>query len=315
MKELKKKLIRNGFSKIASFVLAALTLIFLVMAMTNLSVDKDTAVDLAYNRESVGEYAYIDIKSFDEWACKYDDDTYYVVYDASNKVYNVILTDAQVSKMVKASDSSDEYAHYFNGSYRIYGLVKSTHSKVKSMIEEVYNLESGEYYDYFGSTHLDASENYKTNTLWMWLTFAIFSGLFTLIFGAVWIGQERSFSRENSGYTEEECARAIKLLDETDKKQKVIIDDEFLIGRNNGMLVKYSDILWIYERVSKSYGITTGKDLCINTSHNNRFFLPTKGKEKDQQIADMMNLIAQKNPEVMIGFTDVNSRAYRQMVK
>ncbi len=312
---MKKKLIKNGFSKGASFVLAAATVFFLIMGFSNLWGNRDEAENLIDHKSTANAYVYLDAVAFEEWVCKYGDDTYYTLYDNSGNIYLAVISNGTMNSMSRKAAGSEDYYHYFDGSYRLYGLVKMTSTSVISLVEQAYGISKSEYSKYFGSYYLDATDSPTANTAWMWLTFAIFSGLFTLIFGVIWIGSKRPFIKENSDYTEEEFARAAQLMDETDKKQKLIFGEEFIINRNSGMLVRYKDILWVHLVDVYYNGASVGLMLRIYTSKRNSYKLSPAVKNSDQELADMMNKIIEKNPEVLVGHTPENKQTYDSLTR
>ncbi len=67
--------------------------------------------------------------------------------------------------MVRAEARSEDYKHYFNESYRLYGLVKKTNGKVVSVVEEAYGISGKEYNQYFGSGYFNTTEKPKTETV------------------------------------------------------------------------------------------------------------------------------------------------------
>ena len=68
-KTFKKKLLKNGFSKWAFLVLAALTAVFLLLGLFINGAGKKDAKRLAEHKEDIGAYAYLDVAAFDECHC------------------------------------------------------------------------------------------------------------------------------------------------------------------------------------------------------------------------------------------------------
>ena len=314
-KTVRKKLIKNTFSKTASIVLAALTVVFLVLGFSNQQADKGEAKSLADNKAVNGAYAYLDAAAFDEWVCRSGDETYYVVFDSSGSTYLAAISDRTMKSMIKAESGTDDYRHFFEGSYRLYGLVKIVSRSVSSIVEDAYGISRSEYMEYFGSYYFDTTSNPNTNTAWMWWTFAMFSGMFAIIFFIIWIGSERPFNRETRDYTEDEYAEASWMMDETDKKQKLIWGDRLIIGRDSGMLVRYQDILWVHFVNVFFNGVNLGKMVRIHTLRRNSYKLKPAVKDSQQDLDDLMNVIIEKNPGILIGYTPENRKAYDSMTR
>ena len=314
-KSMKKKLIKNGFSKVSSFVLTALTVIFLIMAIPNFNPDKSQAVSYSNRKKEVGSYGYLDIIAYDEWVCKYDKDTYYIVYDTPGNVYLTVISSGTLKKISAKETLTDEFTHYLGEKYRLYGMVERVNSKVVSMVEDVYGISRSDYNEYIGPYYMDTTDTPNSNTGWMWVTFAIFSGMFAAIFFLIWTASERAFNKENADYTEDEFSEASKMLDEADRKQKVIFGDHFIINRGTSMLIRYSDILWIHLVDTYYNGVKMGRTLGIHTRKRNYYKIAPKMKDSAEELCNMMSAIVERNGEVLVGHTPENKREYDSMTK
>ena len=315
IKTIRKKLVKNRISKGSFIVLVLLTVIFLVLGYIRLQSGKGEVKTLAVYRDDAGTYAYIDVVAFDEWACRYGDDTYYVLYDGAGYVYLSVISDATMNKMIKEAARMEDFTHYFNGSYRLYGMVKKTSGAVISTVEETYGLTGQEYNDYLGKCYFNTKESPNSNSAWMWWTFSMFSGLFALIFFIIWFGQELPFNKETRDYTEADLAEVAKMLDEHDPKQNLIVGDKFIIYRNVGMLARYRDILWVHFAEVSAYGANLGRMLRIHTNKRNSFRVAPTIWRSDEQLEELQNAIIEKNPNVLVGYTSENRKLYREMTR
>ncbi len=270
---------------------------------------------LKNHKEDLGTYAYLDVVAFDEWVCTYRDETYYVLYDSSGEAYLSVISDSAMKKMERKAAKVEDYTHYFNENYRMYGLVKSVNYTVFGYVEDVYGLPDDQYVQYFGKCYFNTTENPNTNSAWMWWTFATFSGFFAAVFCIIWLGTEIPFRREIRDYTEEEFAEAARMLDETNKKQNVIFGEHFLISRGSGMLVRYSDILWMHLLDSYVNGVYMGRSVRVHTRRRNSFKLSPATANLQQELTDIMNRITEKNPDVLVGYSKENRKLYDSLTK
>ncbi len=149
-----------------------------------------------------------------------------------------------------------------------------------------------------------------SNRAWMWFTFSIFSVIFTAVFAMVAYGQESGFRREDRDYTEEEFAAAAALLEEAGRKQATIFGEDFLISVTQRVVVRYRDILWAYILQPYFYGAKTGRMLEIRTRKHNIFKLAPENHDDLEELEEMMRFLCEKNPGILVGFTDENKRIY-----
>jgi|GEM_PF-5790473 len=315
LKTFKKKFIKNGFSKWATAVLLAMTVLFIILGLIkNMSGEKYAQL-LKDHKEDEGTYAFIDVAAFDEWVCTYGDETYYLLFDRSGEAYLAVVSNSVMKDMERKASAVEEYTHYFDDSYRLYGLVKSTSYQVISNVEDVYGLDADQYRQYFGKCYINTTENPNTNRAWMWWTFSIFSGMFGLVFLIIWLGSESQFNKECRNFTEEEFAEAARMLDENDKKQQIIFGDDFVICREPAMLMRYSDMLWMHLVDTYYYGAKMGRSVRVYSRSKNSFKIYPTIKDSESELNDIMNRILDKKPDILVGYNNGNLKQYRALTK
>ncbi len=311
----KKKLIQNKVSKTVSFVLTALTVVFLILGLSSLWADKDEAMNLAGRKGAEGSYAYLDVIAFEDWVCKYGDDTYYTLYDESGEAYLAVISDREMKKMTEKEARKEDYIHYFDGSYRLYGLVKWTDAEVISLARQAYDISNKEFKQHFGSCCFNTTENPRTESDAMWQVFALFAGIFAAVAFIIWIGQEIPFNRECRDYGEEEFAEAARMMDEADPKQKLIFGEKYIVNRNMGSLVRYEDILWIHLVQTYMNGVYMGKSVGIHTRNRNYFKLAPNRKDSGEELREIQDRILEKRPDILIGYTKENQKEYDSLTR
>ncbi|MBE6117674.1 MAG: hypothetical protein E7188_03885 [Erysipelotrichaceae bacterium] len=159
--------------------------------------------------------------------------------------------------------------------------------------------------------------NLKTdeNTAWMWFTFSIFSVIFTAVFAMISYGLERGFNKEDKDYTEAEFTKAALILENADRKQPTIFGEEFLISTTQRAVIRYKDILWAYILQPYLNGVKMGRMLEVRTRKRNVFKLAPANNDDLEELEEMMELINDKNPSLLIGHADENRRIYDSMTK
>ncbi len=314
-KTFKKKLIKNQFSKWATIVLLALTVLFIILGLIKNSSGKGYAQILRDHKDEEGAYAFVDVVAFDEWVCTYLDETYYLLFDSSGEAYLAVVSDREMKSMERKASDVEDYTHYFDESYRMYGLVKRTSYRVISFVEDVYGIDENQYFQYFGGCYINTTENPNTNRAWMWWVFSMFTGMFGIVFAIIWGGSEVPFYKESRHFSEEEFAEAARLLDEADKKQRIIFGDDFIICRAPAMVMRYSDMLWMHFVDTYYYGASLGRSVRIYSYNRNSFKIFPTVKNSESELNDIMSRILDKKPDILVGYTNENRKKYGSMAK
>ncbi len=314
---LKKHLKDNKVLKFIAGLLCGLTIVFTIVALISFNVKPKAAL---YDpvTTSKGEYAYLDIVAIDEWAAKYGDDneSYYAALGSDGLFYNVFLKDSKYNSM------KDQQKYWTDESavadpVRVSGVVTEVDSDVKDIFIELYGLENSfDYEQFFGYTYLDTTTTPNENTGYMWLTFALFGGLFSLVFLLI-ISPKASATKQSIKRLEkngklEEAKEALELS--LSDKSPLILDKNFVISRKNGVIISYKDIAWIFNRTVSTYGVQTGAFVVINTYDGYSVQIPTD-KVSTETINQLIDNTLAVNPNLLIGFAKENQKAFKDIIK
>jgi len=209
----------------------------------------------------------------------------------------------------------------FNGTeedalpYQIKGVAFAADADLISIYADVYGISEEEVYGYFGYYYLDTTKGAisDNSTAYLWLIGALFSALFAALFFMIYMPIRRSFKKcmniVSQNWDIDKCERELEELND----QKILLGSDYLYCKENPMVVKYSDILWVYEQAQRYYGIKVSSSLFINTASCGTLIIGLKNK--DHLYDEILKTIFDKNPEVMIGYNREYAKAYKEMTK
>lgn len=103
-------------------------------------------------------------------------------------------------------------------------------------------------------------------------------------------------------------------------KDKAVFTEHFLFGHQNGAAFSYSDILWVYKRRFTQrlviFPIKTVDSLIVTTAGIREVCAVNLGrKDKKNELDTVVAQIQKQNPAVLVGYTQENKQACREMSK
>ncbi len=88
-------------------------------------------------------------------------------------------------------------------------------------------------------------------------------------------------------------------------KDKLILGQNFLIGKNTGVVIAYSDIGRIYQQIRKTNGVEDSRTLKVLHLKTNRYYdlckVPRRGKAEDE-VQQVVEYIVSMNPNIRVGY-------------
>ena len=240
---------------------------------------------------------------------------YYLVYDKDNYMYMARLTDATYKNIEKMYEES-------NGdfSYELKGYLYKTPDDLKDIAIDFYNsaLEDEEdkitqenFHYYLGKTYLDETQ---TPTEDLFVLVIIFGTIFTIL-GIVCIiihfvrrKKRNKILKEYNRYElESELSSPNTKVHE---KENIYLTDKYIISSQNGLdIIKYEDILWIYNEKIRQNRVNVGVYLVCNTKFKKRIMIAFSRKE--EKIIDIIEEISDKNGDILVGYTKENKKLYK----
>lgn len=101
-------------------------------------------------------------------------------------------------------------------------------------------------------------------------------------------------------------------------KNKVVLTSNFLFGKRMGAACAYEDILWMYKRRYTQrfifIPIFTQDSLVLETGKRS-ININLGKKDKNNELSQIIRVIYEKNPNVLVGHTEENKKAYKQLQK
>ena len=275
--------------------------------------------DIIISNEETKDYkrAYIDNMITPYKFAVYDNttDAYYIVKD-KKYMYIVYMRENTYKSLVK-----DEY----ETPIKLEGITKYVPSDVKALALEEYNdglsdeekITESDFNDYFGDVYLDMTESDISVAS---LQFAV--SIISLLIGFVGlimnINKMKSFNKLDKDI--------IKELDEEMnndssiyyKKFNLYLTENYIITFSGKMsAVKYSDIVWMYQKDKKSRGIKTNQCIVLALTNGDKPNIAnsTLSKKSLEQYNQVWDYIIAKNNNILVGYTDENIKKYRERLR
>lgn len=304
-------------------VVAVACIPMMVMATSNAKQEAGEPVAFDSNASEYGDYCYIDVIGISNWLYKYDGETYYTAMDVDGNMYTVRVSDSTYDKMSAQYDwwMSEDEDEDPPAPYRLTGLAYTTTISLKENLSDSWEITQREYTTYFGTMYLNSNATPGGDAIAPWLFVCLMCAIFALIFGVCYLPGSMAFNK---------CVKALEeknLLDvaanelENPENQQIGKDlarlsRRFLFCKRTGVVVPYTDVLWVYrQNVKRYFVITVSSNLVIHTSYGQFSALNIGGADKGNQLEQAFAAIAQANPDVLIGYTSENQREFNARKK
>lgn len=323
-KELKQYITSKPWLRIAAVVLLALALVTLIAGLAIMyNANRANAAPFYALDSERGTQAYLDVVGVSDWLYRYDDAVYYSVEDAEGYLYTVRLSDRQFSKMA----SQQEYwTRESNDTpqpepYRIYGCVIDTTTSIRKNLSDIWDITEEEYTLYFGTKLLDATTSAGEDRASIWFIAAFLCCLIGLALGSsAWSVSRRAKKCLNALEERGILEKAAQQLNAPDTVSfcngDVHLSQDFLFGKELGVVVPYDEILWAYQKTLRRNFVVANTSLIVNTRKmKNLMAINIGGKDSQGTIVQAMTVIAQHNPKVLLGYTKENIKAFKQLQK
>ena len=294
-------------------------LVFGIVGITALGTTDNTALEFYPDESETGSMAYIDVVGVSHWLYKYDGDVYYTALDFEGYLYTVRLSDSQFRKL------SAQYDYWMDENedavppepFRLEGVVKNTSSDIRGNIADVWELTTDEYDQIFGKKFLDATSSAGNEAASPWFFGALMCGVFGLAFLIVTGRSKRNAKKclkvlEEGGMLERAASQLENPTGHTViGKNRGVLTQDFLFGKGTGMVVAYSDILYAYQHDRKRNFVPVNSYLMVGTMATAvEGAVDLNRPDKQADIAQALAVIAQRNPNAMIGYTKEHNSAF-----
>lgn len=79
--------------------------------------------------------------------------------------------------------------------------------------------------------------------------------------------------------------------------------------------MEYDELAWIYVLHQRTNGITTGIYLVVRTKKGKIYSIASATVKNSEELNLIMAEIAERNKDILVGFTPENNKAYKEIVK
>lgn len=252
----------------------------------------------------------------------YEDDDitldYYMVFDEYGYLYIVRLTDDTYSKIMDLYESNPE-----EFSYTLKGYLFDTEDELKDLAINYYNesyeeeiINDDNFQDYFGKTYLDETHTPEDDSVGLLFGLTFLGGFFSAIFFIVCVAYSVTTKKTLKKYTLEELEYEIAKPSTIKYEQlKLYISDKYVISHKDGLkVVPIDEIIWTHIASLRMYGLVVINRLMVYKNDFKKDEL-CEILGKREQLVEIINILKEKNNNMMIGFTKENQKAYKQMKK
>lgn len=279
----------------------------------------DLIVDGKDEEELVAEVTFVSEPY--SFAVYEDDDVtlnYYMVFDENGYLYIVRLTDDTYSKIMSSYESNpDEF------SYTLKGYLFETEKDLKDLAIDYYNESYEEeivnydnFENYFGKTYLDETHTSEDDSIGLLIGLTMLGGVFSIIFFVVCIAYSVTTKKTLKKYSLEELEYEIgKASTISYSKLKLYITDKYIISHKDGLrVVAIDEIVWAYISTLRIQGLIKVNRLMVYKKDlKNDELSETLGKR--ELLVEILNILKEKNNNVMLGYTKENKEAFKQLKK
>lgn len=299
--------------KIVFLVCIIVTIIGIPLLMLSSSISDNDKKNASHFKKELNKLTYIEPVDISKPFYYHDDkeQSYRFVEDKSGDVYVINVYESRVSD-IKRFDS------------KIYGKGRKLDEKKIKYLTEQFNRtyenvteeKVREIYGvYFDATSYDSIG--VVVLIFFGVLFVILAPFMFFLYLCVFISFKKSIkhlNKERIDDVNKELNGNVKSFDKLD----IILTDNYIISHNSKLLCfKYSEIFMIYVRTASNKGGTI-HNLCAVVNNGKQYALSTlhqfsKGSKSD--FFDIIDVVADKNPEVLIGDTAENNKLLKEFKK
>lgn len=323
-KIIQKYIMPGGFIRVGSVLFAVLLAVTLFMGLTAMNAEMPDPVEFYPSETPTGTMAYIDVVGVSNWLYNYDGAIYYSVEDAEGYLYTVRLKDSQLKQMSQQEEYWNRTTETapMPAAYRLVGYVQKAGDDIRESLAQSWDITPAEYAQYFGENYLNATTSAAAENSAGWFVGAMFSGLFALLC-LIFQARAASVSKKCLRVLEERCLleKAAQQLENAEEhlvigKNRGVLTRDFLFGKGTGAVVACSDIRWAYKQDAKRYFMPVNSYLMVATSWMGvQSVIDLNRPDKSGCIPEALEVIGQRNPEVLLGYTNENRKAYKTALK
>jgi len=307
----------------AVYIIPVLIAAFLVLWFAILVTDTpQEPTELDSVNSSADDYSYINAVGVSDWLYDYDGSVYYAVESSDSEFYIARLEKSDIDSMGNLRDYWDSELGSVETPEprKLSGLVRKITFPFANDLADVLGLTKQEFDDYFGYRYLDATTSPTEDSAMVCLVIALFAliiwSLPLICFVSIRRNMKRSIAVLSS---RSQLAAAAHELDSplnVHIGKNLCMTRNYVFCKNSGFAAAYTDIKWVFKRVQKYNFIPIGAYIVVNTPQiSNVNIANVKASNKEELSGQIMERIANNNPDVMLGYSAEYSKAYREICK
>ena len=268
-------------------------------------------------------YAYLEVAQAPYSIAKYENDednAFYIVFDG--RYFYIAYLNNEVYKKLNVEGLEEN-------PLIIYGTTTSTPAELRKIALEAYNegieeedqITMDNFNSYFGEVYLNNVSLKKLNSTFFIISIIPF--ILSLIFLILFITKKLKTRKTLNKLTENEKEKLeSEINDERTKhyeKYHLILTPNYILSFNQGLIIlKYNELIWIYEYRLKQYGITTAKNIYVMDNTGKRYNILTVdgiNKLANQILKEVITEVSNKNEKILIGFNKKNEEEIKEILK
>ena len=263
-------------------------------------------------------YSYLDVIGVSDWVYKYGHTTYYYLMDTDYNFYLAILSDDAFASLSHQNRFMNELTDTETVK-RLTGMNKAVPSTVRSEIMEMEELDEDQYGNIFGNRLFNVGETPGANAVAMWGFLAIIllgSALALFLVGLMnnSIAKKAVKRLEEKGLLEKAAAELESPTTQREFKDRFRLGNRFLFGKGSGLAAAWEDVRWVYQSKTTYEVVVKFRSLVICTGDKQTHKTSYRNKDSDEVYA-LMEAFAGRNPDMLVGYSLDNSRAWREACK
>lgn len=314
--ELEEKFSGNRKKGVQVKVLLVLCVAALVCGLVLASLDK--AQPVALTADTVAEvYCYLDVQLIEDAFAEDNSGCYYAAQATDGYVYVIKMSEKTFQENFK------EILEYTYGSIsdapdpvRIEGIYSPMDEKLIEIGVEYWGDDS--FTNYVGSFYLDSQQG-PFDPAWLCVAAAL---VLLATAGILWYTAAADKKRLNRALERLDKAgeidAALKELDSSESvrfnKDNIVFGANYLFIRSRSAVYKYDEILWSYYKKTSYNFIPTSRQFIVRAYDKSELMLISEKPKmhKDDASIAMMQLLATRNPGMLVGFTAYNGAEYKR---
>lgn len=271
-----------------------------------------------------GVLTYIDSTNYPYLFAGYDGEAskYYFIQD-NNYIY-VAYMDEETSNRL-----SDDSLYTDNKSEKLIGISTLTPTDVKKIAISTYNdifpdnqITIADYDSYFGSVYLDMTSSDTDVAFFQYFiaSLGFIVGIFFLCLGFIsnhrFKKNVKKMSLEQIRDVDTETLNKDSFY--YDKLHMYLTPSYIVLMNGTFKVIPYADIIWLYPFEQRVNGIKSSKAIMAVTENGktvNIATVPAITKARMEMFDEIFNTIANKNKEMLIGYTSENAKLIKEQIK